>query len=78
MEFNSNKFQYVSYHANSSSNNDSNASKPHINIFDEKEILRKYVLDTNIKCQWLVLKYECKVYENGKYISSKHSVSSLF
>ena len=30
-----------------------------------------------IKCQWLVPKFKCKVYQNGKNRSSKQSVSSL-
>ena len=37
---------------------DGNASKPHISISDENEFL----IPISIKCQWLVLKFECKVY----------------
>ena len=32
----------------------------------------------SIKCQWLVPKFEWKVYRNGKNRSSKHSVSRQF
>ena len=48
--------------------------KKTIKIFDENEFLIPFF----IKCQWLVSKFECKVYQYGKNISSKHSVASLF
>ena len=59
---------------------DGNASKPHISIFDENEFFcgNMFLIPISIKCQWLVLKFECKVYQNGRYRSSKHYVSSLF
>ena len=37
-----------------------------------------FLIPNSIKCQWLVLKFESKVYKNGKNRSSKRSVSSLF
>ena len=59
---------------------DGDASKPHITIFEENEIFNGniFLIPFSIKCQWLVPKFECKVYENGKNRNSKHSVSSLF
>ena len=54
---------------------DGNASKSHIQIFHEIEILRKYIFDTIL---YKVSKLECKVYQNGKYKIGKHSVASLF
>ena len=52
-----------------------NASKPHIMIFGKKNI---FLIPLFIKCQWLVSKFKCKVNQNGKNRSSKHSVASLF
>ena len=59
---------------------DGNASKPHIMIFDENEIFHGniFLILFSIKCQWIVPKFVCKVYQNGKNRRSNHSVASLF
>ena len=54
-------------------------SNPHISIFDENEVFGEiimFLIPISIKCQWLVLKFGCKVYKNDKNRSSKHSDSS--
>ena len=44
-----NYYYYLYYvHETVQHNIDGNASKPHIRIFDDKEVLRKYVFDTNL------------------------------
>ena len=46
---------------------DGNVSKAHILIFDENAIFTKiYLIPFSIKCQWLVPKSECKVYQKGQ------------
>ena len=48
--------------------------------FAENEIVygNIFLILFYIKCQWLVPKFECKVYQNGKNRSIKYLVVSLF
>ena len=50
------------------------------NDFDENDIFygNIFLIPFSIKCQWLVSKFEFKVYQNSKNRSSKRSVVSLF
>ena len=59
---------------------DGNASKLCIMIIDENRTFygNTILILFSIKCPWLVPKFECKVFQNGKNTSIGYSVVSLF